>query len=106
MTEVFSQGPCGVLKNQNNLSNNGHSERAEMHRHHRLVLMEDQALKINVAKTRFFWCISLVKGTLLKIDSPGNFLLASAIYSKNPQIRTCNFFRLSLAWFLIEIVHK
>ena len=23
MTEVFSQGPCGVLKNQNNLSNNG-----------------------------------------------------------------------------------
>ena len=25
MTEVFSQGPCGVLKNQNNLSNNGHS---------------------------------------------------------------------------------
>ena len=34
MTEVFSQGPCGVLKNQNNLSNIGHSERAEMHRHH------------------------------------------------------------------------
>ena len=27
MTEVFSQGPCGVLKNQNNFSNNGHSDR-------------------------------------------------------------------------------
>ena len=30
MTEVFPQGPCGVLKSQNNLSNNGHSERAEI----------------------------------------------------------------------------
>ena len=40
MTDVLSLGPCGVIKSHYNLSNNGHSERAEMHRHHRLVLLD------------------------------------------------------------------
>ena len=39
VTEVLSSGPCDMIKSHYNLSNTGHSEWAEMHRHHGLVLM-------------------------------------------------------------------
>ena len=48
--------------------------------------MQCLVLKINVAKIRFFWCISEVKGTLKKIHSPGNLLLIQPNVSKNPLI--------------------
>ena len=41
--------------------------------------IQGRVLKIDVTKDRFFWCISSVKGTLLKIHSPGNFLLTEGI---------------------------
>ena len=45
--------------------------------------IQHRVLKIDVTKNRFFWCISSVKGTLLKIHSPGNFLLVVVSFRRD-----------------------